>query len=371
MAGTGPAMTDTSHLVAPPHPCPSPQGGGKSQPLSGMDFTHSPPLPPRSFPFAPGSSPSACASTFFMAPGSASSWSCSRGVQRMSSGAGVPFGDLGEEHRQLQREMGEDVADHAGQALPAGLDGRVEHGAGGLVIGLPGARRRLGHAAEQALAAGGCAAGSLSSARSTTKAAPWRSWPVSFFCFFGKVSCRPAARARQGIIHGQSAQAGRLGVQMVAPRSITAWAKSPGRSPGTSSSVRRADQGLCLGQRLLDHEEPGHDPLHIAVDRRRLLVEGDGRHRRRRIGADARQLQQFRLRRGKAAAMLVHHRLGAGMEVAGAGIVAEPGPGLHDRIGRRLGQRLDGREALQEAQVKGLTAVTVVCCSMISDSQTR
>ena len=55
--------------------------------------------------------------------------------------------------------------------------------------------------------------------------------------------------------------------------------------------------------------------------------------------------------RGKAPAMLVHHRLGAGMEVAGAGIVAEAGPGLHHRIGRRLGQGLDGREALQEAQV--------------------
>ena len=109
-----------------------------------------------------------------------------------------------------------------------------------------------------------------------------------------------------------------------------------------------ADQGLGLRQRLLDHEEAGHHPLHIAVHRRSLLVEGDGRDRRRRIGADAGKLQELGLRGREAPAMLVHNRLGAGMEIAGAGIIAEPGPGMHDRLARRLGEGLDGREALQE-----------------------
>ena len=34
---------------------------------------------------------------------------------------------------------------------------------------------------------------------------------------------------------------------------------------------------------------------------------------------------------------------GAGMQVAGAGIVTEAGPGPHHRLDRRGGQRVDGR----------------------------
>ena len=70
---------------------------------------------------------------------------------------------------------------------------------------------------------------------------------AAFFCFFGKASCEPAARARQGAIHGQRAQAGRFGVQIVAPRSIRAWAKSPGRAGGTSSGVSARRSGFALG----------------------------------------------------------------------------------------------------------------------------
>ena len=40
----------------------------------------------------------------------------------------------------------------------------------------------------------------------------------------GKLSVMPALRATQGAIHGHNVQAGDFGVQMVAPRSITAWA---------------------------------------------------------------------------------------------------------------------------------------------------
>ena len=47
---------------------------------------------------------------------------------------------------------------------------------------------------------------------------------------------------------------------------------------------------------------------------------------------------------------------------------ALPTPPTPRRAGR--GQRLDSRPARQEARVVGMTAVTVVCCSMISESQT-
>ena len=48
------------------------------------------------------------------------------------------------------------------------------------------------------------------------------------------LSGSPRARAAQASIQGQSAQAGFFGVQMVAPRSISACAKSPARAAGTS-----------------------------------------------------------------------------------------------------------------------------------------
>jgi hypothetical protein len=46
---------------------------------------------------------------------------------------------------------------------------------------------------------------------------------------------------------GQMAQAGRFGVQIVAPRSIIACAKSPGRSLGVSSVTLRFIAGLEPG----------------------------------------------------------------------------------------------------------------------------
>ena len=41
------------------------------------------------------------------------------------------------------------------------------------------------------------------------------------------------------------------------------------------------------------------------------------------------------------------------MEVAGTRVIAEPGPRLHDLINGGLGQRLDGRKAVEKAQVEG------------------
>ena len=50
----------------------------------------------------------------------------------------------------------------------------------------------------------------------------------------------PIALAAQHARSGQAAQSGAAGRQTVAPRSISAWLKSPGRSGGISSSALRA-----------------------------------------------------------------------------------------------------------------------------------
>ena len=58
-------------------------------------------------------------------------------------------------------------------------------------------------------------------------------------------------------------------------------------------------------------------------------IEGDGGNRRRRIGPDPRQFQQRVVIRGEIAAMLIHHHPRAFEQVAGAGVIAKPGPFGH------------------------------------------
>ena len=53
-------------------------------------------------------------------------------------------------------------------------------------------------------------------------------------------------------------------------------------------------------------------------------------------------------------AVLLDDDLGAGVEMAGPRIVAEPCPGLHDRVRERLGQDLHGGEPLDESEVERL-----------------
>ncbi len=47
--------------------------------------------------------------------------------------------------------------------------------------------------------------------------------------------------------------------------------------------------------------------------------------------------------------MALGHGLGAGMKIAGAGVIAEARPGREHMVERRLGQRLDRGPALDEA----------------------
>src|SRR6185369_6052501 len=79
-----------------------------------------------------------------------------------------------------------------------------------------------------------------------TKAAPRFKGRAILGALTGKESWMPRLRARHSSDHGQFPQAGRLGVQMAEPKSISACAKSPARS-GTRAEHNRCSSGLALG----------------------------------------------------------------------------------------------------------------------------
>ena len=110
-----------------------------------------------------------------------------------------------------------------------------------------------------------------------------------------------------------------------------------------------AQLGPRPGQGRLHREKPRHDPFDIAVHHRRRPVEGDGRHRRRRIGADAGQPAQAGLVRREPPAMRARHFPRASVKVARAGVVAEARPGAHDRVEIGVRKRLHRRPCGEEA----------------------
>ena len=163
---------------------------------------------------------------------------------------------------------------------------------------------------------------------------------------------RRAARATQASIHGQMPQAGFFGVQIVAPRSIIAWVKSPARRCGTSVSARRADFRLGRRQFGSRRHKAARSPARCC----RRSPPRAGRTRSPR--SPPRYSRRCRAARaapssvsGNRPPCCAGHRLRAGMQVARAGVIAEPGPGLEHVVERRRGQRVDIRPARQEFRV--------------------
>ena len=263
---------------------------------------------------------------------------------------GASVGTLGGEQRHLQLEMREAVPRHARHALPVQARQRREGERFRLVPGrvAPGRAGQFQHARRAARAAGGGGAAPRPAASVSRKCAPWRSGRAGFGALRGRVFWRPRRSAshpppRQG----QSAQAGLRAVQIVAPRSNSACAKSPGRSRAAASAMKpcasASRRGRGAGQRLLDRAQPRHDALHIGVQRHDRLVERDGGDRGGGVGADAGQRPQpLRVARKVAAGR--HDGAGAGVQVACARVIAEAGPLLHHRRFRRRGERPHVRE---------------------------
>jgi hypothetical protein len=107
----------------------------------------------------------------------------------------------------------------------------------------------------------------------------------------------------------------------------------------------------CHGQVSVEREKARQHALHVAIENRDPLAKAERRNRRSGGAADAGQRLQHRATARKCTAMLGHHRLSAGVQVARAAVVAEATPQAHDLVLRRGGQRLHIGESLQKALV--------------------
>jgi len=102
-----------------------------------------------------------------------------------------------------------------------------------------------------------------------------------------------------------------------------------------------------------DAEGAAQHPLDVAVEDRRLGAEANGGDGVGRGAADAGQLRDRFGAARKPAAVLAHHGLRAGVQVARAGVVAEPAPQRHDFFRGRGGEAGEVRKACEEAPVVG------------------
>ena len=209
--------------------------------------------------------------------------------------------------------------------------------------------RHLGHAAEQPLRRPRAHEHEAIGAR-TTNAAPRRRRPSFFGALIGNLSGSPRRRAAQASIHGQSAQAGFFGVQMVAPRSISACAKSPARFAGTRPSASRRICAFAAGSSSSTAKSLATTrstlPSTAAAGRRKRSPRSLPRYR-----ADARKRGAARLAGAETSAVALHHRLGASMEISCARVIAEPRPEPEHVIERRRRERpYIGQRAVKRAK---------------------
>ncbi len=218
-----------------------------------------------------------------------------------------------------------------------------------VLSGQPCRARHFGHAAEQALR-GPRAHQQFVAARDARRprrgaARPPSSAPCAETSPRSPRAAAPRNHRSAGTAHRPASSACRS----MEPRSISACALSPARDGPSNVDASSLDARLRLRQRLLDRIQPRHHALDIAVDR-----HGPGCRRRSPpiaaavYGADARQLAQAFLGVGKHPAVVAQHRHRAGMQVARARIIAEPGPHPQHVILRGAAERRDVRPARQE-----------------------
>jgi hypothetical protein len=111
-------------------------------------------------------------------------------------------------------------------------------------------------------------------------------------------------------------------------------------------------EDLLAARRLhvvLDGEDAGEHPGDVAVDQRRPLAVRDRRDGAGGVGADAGHLAQRRRGARQRAAVALDDVAGAAVQVAGAAVVAEPGPVGEHVVERGVGQALHRREAAHPA----------------------
>ena len=139
---------------------------------------------------------------------------------------------------------------------------------------------------------------------------PTRSRPLGAF------AAAPAATLR---CRAHAAAQSRCSGHIEARRPLAAcrcWRRDPSsparnrRRAAPASAWRRGASisDLAAGSGCRHGEQPRDHALDVAVDRRRARAEGDGGDRRRRVGADARQLAQLGLRLRKACRRVARRR---------------------------------------------------------------
>jgi hypothetical protein len=124
--------------------------------------------------------------------------------------------------------------------------------------------------------------------------------------------------------------------------------------PPSSGSKAAAPQGFFdafFAWILVDTEHTREHAFYIAVHDGGAGADREGGNRGGGRAADAGQVGQQCRVAGKDATVFVGHPFGAGVQVAGTGVVTQAGPVRHDVFGRRLGQRDDVGKAFQEARV--------------------
>ena len=109
-----------------------------------------------------------------------------------------------------------------------------------------------------------------------------------------------------------------------------------------------------FGHGGFDSKKPCDHPFGIGIHRRLALVIGDGGYGAGCISTDPRQRAQSGGGAGKFAAHLARHNFGRRMQIAGAGVIAKPGPGGQHLVLAGGGQRRHvGPEAEKFAVISG------------------
>ena len=152
----------------------------------------------------------------------------------------------------------------------------------------------------------------------------------------------PSGGPRRARATDRARRPGGFGVQIVAPRSIIACAKSPGRVGRRQPVDQARGSPASPRQRRRDREEPRDHALDIAVDRPRHAGRRRSRRWPRRCRRRCREARAARPRcPGRRRRDPRRPPLAQAMQVAGARIIAEPGPGREDvlAIGARQAPR--------------------------------
>ena len=146
---------------------------------------------------------------------------------------------------------------------------------------------------------------------------------------------------------GHIRHCGARGVHPVAPNSIIAWLKSPGRVRSSSDSARSPRRFPTLGC----SEHAVENALYVAIHDGDSLSENNARDGRRSVASDTGKLAPLFRRAREHSLALARDHLRRLVHAACAMVIAETAPDRqHGRLARG-GQRLHGGKFLQEARV--------------------